>query len=298
MQIDKIITLANGGVRLQFMAMERSLRAVGCDLPLWVIPYDDSRFDLPTNAQWWDSPFHAWIRQEGAHRSQAKYPCLCESNYVFTDTDIVFLQNPADRLRPFTGFVVADTDYVKPLWTYTPESAELMASRSSNWLSRVFNSGFFACDRALYTEESMRAFIQGNPAHRKTCLDFPTHEQPGLNLLVEASGVEFTNLNMPPSVMESTWAGDYPRAYRELWRDQNRLPWFIHWAGPVLEEDRPINELFYEFLTADERREWDEKERVRMEKKKREGIWPFGLRVLNGLVRLGYPGYHVQPKPR
>ena len=33
--------------------MERSLRAVGCDLPLLVIPYDEDLFELPPNAEWW-----------------------------------------------------------------------------------------------------------------------------------------------------------------------------------------------------------------------------------------------------
>jgi hypothetical protein len=38
MKIDKIISMANQKVRLRFLAMERSLRATGCQLPLWVIP--------------------------------------------------------------------------------------------------------------------------------------------------------------------------------------------------------------------------------------------------------------------
>ncbi len=40
MDIDRIITMASQGVRIQFAAFERSLRAVGCDLPLLLIPYD------------------------------------------------------------------------------------------------------------------------------------------------------------------------------------------------------------------------------------------------------------------
>jgi hypothetical protein len=47
MKIEKIITLANNKVRLRFLAMERSLRATGCQLPLLVIPYDDKLFELP-----------------------------------------------------------------------------------------------------------------------------------------------------------------------------------------------------------------------------------------------------------
>lgn len=44
MKIDKIITMANKTVRLQFLAMERSLRSTGCTLPIWVIPFDNNTF--------------------------------------------------------------------------------------------------------------------------------------------------------------------------------------------------------------------------------------------------------------
>jgi hypothetical protein len=54
MDIDRIITMASQGVRIQFLAFKRSLRAVGCDLPLLLIPYDqEDGFDIPRNAEWW-----------------------------------------------------------------------------------------------------------------------------------------------------------------------------------------------------------------------------------------------------
>ena len=37
MKLEKVITLANWRVRLQFKAMERSLRATGCDLASWAL---------------------------------------------------------------------------------------------------------------------------------------------------------------------------------------------------------------------------------------------------------------------
>jgi hypothetical protein len=50
LNIDRIITMASRGVRIPFLAFERSLRAVGCDLPLLVIPYGNDLFDLPPMA--------------------------------------------------------------------------------------------------------------------------------------------------------------------------------------------------------------------------------------------------------
>ena len=47
MDIECAYTMANSKVRLQFLAMERSLRATGFDLALRVFPSDDQVFDLP-----------------------------------------------------------------------------------------------------------------------------------------------------------------------------------------------------------------------------------------------------------
>lgn len=51
MKLESIITLASTEVRLRFIAMERSLRATGCDLPLRVIPYNANASKLPLNAE-------------------------------------------------------------------------------------------------------------------------------------------------------------------------------------------------------------------------------------------------------
>ena len=44
--------MASKAVRLDFIAMERSLRATGCDVPIKIIPFDSSRFELPENSSW------------------------------------------------------------------------------------------------------------------------------------------------------------------------------------------------------------------------------------------------------
>ncbi len=65
MKIDKIISMANEKVRLRFLAMERSLRAVGCQLPLLVIPYDDNLFELPEGSTWWEIPeITSWLKAQ------------------------------------------------------------------------------------------------------------------------------------------------------------------------------------------------------------------------------------------
>lgn len=258
MHINRIFCLANAAVRLQFVAMERSLRATGCDLPLAVIPYDDALFDLPRNASWHvDEALFAWLGELGCHPTMRKYACLLEAEYHFLDADIILLRDPAEAVAPFSGLVASCTEWAKPQWTYTPDSAAFLAARSSTWMRDVFSTGQFAIDRRLYTPESLRRTAT-SPAFAEACIRFPYHEQPGINQLVLATDIPRMNLTLPPHDMQSTWAGDYPGDYEHLWTDAARKPYLIHWAGPdTLQVDRPINALFLDHLTAAERGEWD-----------------------------------------
>lgn len=263
MKLDKIITLtgADPWNRLRFTAMERSLRAVGCQLPCWVIPYGNERFPLPDNAKWWEvSSFNEWLSSQGAKPLARKYICLTEQNYHFVDTDIIFLKNPESVLAPHTGFITSCGHWHNPHnQTYTSESLPFLRRKSTLWQKFVFNTGQFACDRLLYTHEQLRAACT-QPGLVDTLLHFSIsrHEQPGLNLLVNNAGVPIVNLTLPPTNMESTWAGDYDSGdYARFWYDETLKPYLIHWAGVNMSLHRPINTLFSELLTEQEKEEWE-----------------------------------------
>lgn len=260
MKLDCVVTLANEHVRLRFVAMERSLRAVGCDLPLRVIPYDDDRFALPANAAWWDEPeLFAWLSRHRAHPTMRKYACLLVGNFQFVDADVVFLRGPAAVLAPVDAFVVSCGHWRDPSHTVTRPSRAWLAARWPNWNERVFNTGQFACDRALYTLPELMRTAE-SPEFRATCLELPYHEQPGVNLLVNATGAPVRNLTLPPAPMRSTWAGDYAAEtdYRRTWRTPDETPYLIHWAGCPIHTPRAIDELYLNFLTAAERAEWQQ----------------------------------------
>lgn len=262
MIIDKIISLANGKVRLQFLAMERSLRSTGCQLPIWVIPYDDDRFDLPEGSSWWElSEIFSWLHFENAHPVMRKYQCLTAENYQFVDTDVCFLRNPEEVLEPHSGFVTSCGHWRDPGHTLTAESHHWISQRTTLWPREVFNTGQFACDLSLYSVEELRKTAT-NQNFIKTCIQFPHHEQPGLNLLVWKTGIKILNLTLPPVRMESTWAGDYPADYALYWQDPQRQPYLIHWAGAKPSDpNRPIDQIFYNFLTAEETTEWNDQVR-------------------------------------
>ncbi len=258
MHLEKIVTLANEKVRLRFLAMERSLRAVGCDLPVWVIPYDDSLFELPKGAEWWEIPeMTGWLRDWKTHPTMRKYQCLTISGYQFVDADVVFLRDPAKVLQEAEGFVTSCGHWHDPMETVTPESMTFLKKKSTTWQKGVFNTGQWACDRQLFSFGGLKERAEES-GFKSSCLLFPFHEQPGVNMLVNSADVPISNLTLPPYNMQSTWAGDYSGPYRSYWRTERETPYLIHWAGVPMEVLRDINELFYKYLTPAERLEWDE----------------------------------------
>ncbi len=285
MRLEKIITLANEAVRLRFAAMERSLRAVGCRLPLAVIPYDAQKFELPANASWWEmTDVLSWLASEKTHPMMRKYQCLLTANYQYVDSDVIFLRNPEDVLGPMTGFVTSCCHWRDAGHTTIKESEKILSAKSTTWRKTTFNSGQFACDRALYDFEGLKRAAMKFAA---TCLRLPYHEQPGMNLLVHEAGVEIFNLTLPPHCMESTWAGDYAGAYEDFWRDARRKPYLIHWAGTAMDAGRPIDTLFYNYLTAAEKSEWTAQIAAK-EKQKRMPIVP--LRGVARRVKRAFDG--------
>jgi len=263
MELKCIITLASASVRIPFTAMERSLRAVGCDLPVRVIPFNDDKFELPANSEWWILPeVRSWIHQSRASSTakgmMQKYQTFLVGGYLFVDSDVVFLRDPREVFAEAVGFVTCCGHWHNPAHTFTEESRNLMAQKSTVWQSRVFNAGQFACDQPLYDFDSLRA-TAGSTALRSTCLENLYHDQPGMNALVFSSGVKVTNLTLPPRNVESTWAGDYRTAdYRSYWTDLDRTPCFIHWAGRKPDSGLPIDELFYDHLRGKEIEAWRE----------------------------------------
>ncbi|HVX25699.1 MAG TPA: putative nucleotide-diphospho-sugar transferase [Parafilimonas sp.] len=260
MQLEKIISLANNKTRLRLLAMIRSLRASGCNLPVWIIPFDNDRFELPVNCAWWENKnITGWLDANHAHKVMRKYQCLLESNYQFVDSDVIFLKNPENILNDFSGFVTSCGHWHNPDHTTTKEVLEYFNKRTTIWQQKVFNSGQFACDKALYDFDNLKQTAE-LPAYKSTCVDFKYHEQPGVNLLVNLTGIPVTNITLQPYYMESTWAGDYTdENYERFWKNEQHKPYIIHWAGCDMNINRPIDELFLAFLTKNEKEEWHKK---------------------------------------
>ncbi len=296
MKIDSIISMANAKVRLQFLAMARSLRAAGCDLPLFVIPYDDSRFPLPENAQWIeDEGLFAVIQKSAALPITRKYLALTQSNSAYFDSDIIHLRDPKKWLEPVSedAFAVADTRMALFLrWTFTPETRELYQSKSTLWLLDNFNSGFFAHAAPIGEMAQIKEFFAayGNMVRGQT----PTRgEQEGANFLVHQSGRRVFNLCLPPQRMESTMACDYSGNFEAVMRTPN-APAFMHYAGPGRNLDAAPARLIFEHLTASESAEMRAEFEQRKQRANREGKWPLWVRVARRLVSKVDPRFRLQ----
>lgn len=259
MKLEKIISLANKSTELRFLAMVRSLRSTGCDLPVWVIPFNDDKFDLPENCIWWEmDKVSRWLDEQKAHRTKRKYQCLLTDNYQFVDADIVFLKNPETELQKFSGFITSCGHWNNTGHTFSEVSLKYYKNKSTTWQKSVFNSGQFACDRALYDFDTLKEIIE-NPLYEDCFIDFNYHEQLALNFLAFLSGVIVSNMTLPPYNVESTWAGDYTdENYRHYWKDPEKMPYLIHWAGCKMDIGRPIDQLFLSYLSDIEKQHWHE----------------------------------------
>lgn len=258
MKLEKIVTMANRAVQWQLIGMVRSLRATGCHLPVLVIPHDrdPELFDLPEGCSWWrDQELHDWLMANGAHSRAGKYQCLMIENYHFVDCDVAFIENPETALLPQQGFIAACNHWHDYGHTCTAESRAEFLRVTTTWPRFVFNSGQFACDQALYSFETLKEMLV-SPTVVGTALDGRFHEQAGINLLVLKSGVKIQNLTLPPTAMESTWAGDYEsevsQDYNRYWENSLQKPYLIHYAGCALNRAIPLNKLFFQHFNEQE----------------------------------------------
>ena len=257
--------------------MERSLRATGCTLPLKVIPFDESRFSLPGDAQWWEMPeVCKWLSSRGAHPFLRRYQCLLVANVHYVDSDIIFLRDPAVELAPHSGFVVCCGHWRNVTHATTPAVERSLRTKSLLWQYLVFNAGQFACDRALYTFENLKSLCE-SAEWSETILGNRFHDQPGTNIVVNLSGVSITNLTLPPTLLQSSWAGDYQSEADLEWLKGNHAPYLLHWAGIPRHTQLPVDKLVLQFLSQSERREWESEIRESRERSLRVTRGPFSM---------------------
>ena len=279
MHLEKIISLANQNSELRFLAMVRSLRAAGCNLPVWVIPYDEHKFNLPENCIWWEMPLITeWIKNNNLWPAFKKIQCLTEHNYQFVDSDIIFLKNPESILKQFTGFVTCCTHWNNPNHTFTKETLAYLKEKTTIWQKLVFNSGQWACDEKLFEESEMINFCERQFVDTLFTRNYLYKDQAGINILVNVKASKITNITLPPYNVESSWAGDYTNNFKQYWVNEDTKPYLLHWAGCAMYTNRAVDCLFTKYLSEREKILWNDQVQIEFTKKKK-----FTTRLFKGL---------------
>jgi hypothetical protein len=254
MKLEKVITLANNKTELAFTAMVRSLRATGCKLPVWVIPYDDNTFELPENCVWWDvADLTSWIKYNNIFPAFKKIQCFTTQNYQFVDSDVIFFKNPEHVLKDCTGFITSCTHWSNPTETATAETLPFLKNKATTWPKLIFNSGQWACDKKLYEIDELKTFCENNYIDTLFLKTQIYKDQAGINILVNHTDIPITNLTLPPMNMNSTWAGDYRDAKSFSNFEIRDKPYLIHWAGTPMDNELFINSYIYKFLSEAEK---------------------------------------------
>ena len=311
-KINRIITMASPAVRLEFLVMERTLRATGCDLPLYVIPYRDESFELPENAQWLrDEELFAHISKHQSARPCRKFLALMQADAAFFDADIIHLRDPRTELGILDAdvFAVADTEWNKARWTFSEATRRVYQRKSSLWLLDNFNTGFFAFEEPVVTRKQIFDFI-GDPVWGRCAREesVTRGEQAALNWLVHLSGRTVLNLCLPPRRMESTMAVDFTHMVEgtlavESNQDYQALlegadgPMFLHFAGGTQFSKSQISDIFVNALTPEERILFIQERELRWTKAVKESRWPLWVRVLNRIVGFVDTRFHIRWRP-
>ena len=258
MKLECIISLANRAVEYRFLAMVRSLRAVGCSLPVLVIPYDQDTFSLPENCEYLtEQNFFNLLSKYPMAGVKRKYLALTFKNYHFVDSDVVFLKSPEKALQEHNGFITCCGHWRSSDHIATPQLVQFLRKKSTLWQKLIFNSGQFASDQKHYSLTELIEVCQGDE-YKNTVLEFPYHEQPGLNMLAHSSSVRYTNLTLPPANLESSWAGDYLDSLPDLTYEKSA--YLLHWAGMTSGQRNKCDELYLKYLSNQEKQKLEQQE--------------------------------------
>jgi hypothetical protein len=286
--------MANAKVRLDFLAMYRSLRATGCDLPVRVIPYDDSRFDLPMGAEWLeDREFFAFLKEHKAVNMCRKILALTQRNSAYFDSDIVHIRSFSSDLEAFPEgcLIAADPEWSIKAWTFSEETKRVYESGSSTWVLDNFNAGFFALGSQGIEKDYIKSLFKDQMFSRLCQGGGPTSsDQEAINYLTFMTDLKVVNLCLPPYRMESTFCWDYPQKYEAL-LSKKEAPFFIHFVSKAIEQDHFMKPLFFEHLTTAEKQEWKQLHPPTVDRK-----WPLGVRILNRLVGMVDERFYVQQR--
>jgi hypothetical protein len=263
-----IYCLANDHVLEFTAAFFESVRATGSELPLIVIPFDarcarlraiasglDCTFLPEDELARFDSLGQRFCSEPGRFRLFRKLVVFEGpfEEFVYLDTDLVVLVDPADLLAAFSAssaeLVYTDRD---PAEVYPP--GPLRTAMIERYGSPCFNTGFFLSRRGVFEWGDLDAIARA-AARARLDLGY-RNDQTFLNYCVDVCGVVATELSdLLPGLTRRQWAArsgiswDGRTAVMADPAEPDagcRFP-FIHWAGFDVSPSIPRRDVFEAF---------------------------------------------------
>ena len=247
-----------------------SIRRCGCNLPIHVIPFDDSPAVLDRR---WEGVVQlslADFSSEGMSffnelksRHNGCNPGLLRrflawfgdfDEFLYSDNDVVALMNLEELFSWLENrdLVHADCEYTTggKFNLRDPRKFEELMGPGS--LEAAMTSGHFLCRRSPRHPADFLAGLSWMESHRDLLI---WQDQVLLHITLLLANWQVLNLCKPPHDWASSWAGDYSdmlELVRTLQVDRRRIS-HIHYSGGLGSGTRPIDELLWSNLPLKQR---------------------------------------------
>ena len=175
--------------------------------------------------------------------------------FLYLDTDIIVFEKIAQVLDYLENYEFINCDYHfkgrKLLDIFSPVVREKQIFTEPE-LQDVFNSGFWASKKGIFSEKELYKLLEECANHREY-FDFSqkTTDQPILNYIILKSTTKRLNLVKISDRETGSWAGSSHFQARDsvLYDGDKRLR-YLHWAGTKIESGYPYWEIwkYYRYL--------------------------------------------------
>ena len=269
-----IYIVANNRVADNAIALLNSIRTYDPNTAIFLIPFDDNYQDLAntvaklhnvqlfpdlslfenftqTIAEIFDRDFLALPNK--MRKLVAWFGPL--DKFLYIDTDIIVFEKISEVLDHLetSDFLCCDYHYSgRGLQDIFSPFVKEQGLFTTEQLSDVFNSGFWASKKGAISQEQMYQLLTECSQHREY-FDFSrqTTDQPILNYIVLKSMPKRLNLVKLGDSIPGSWAGSkhFEQKDRVLYDRGQRLM-YLHWAGTPMQPGGPYRELWehYRYL--------------------------------------------------
>ncbi|MGI8499877.1 MAG: Npun_R2821/Npun_R2822 family protein [Hassallia sp.] len=262
-----IYIVANDRVMDNAIALINSIRFYDQDTPIVMIPYNENyqaiaeiisnfpKVNIYENLEFiqkFSEQANQICGQDLFERPNLLRKLICWfgifDEFLYIDTDIIVFNKIIDNLKYLTEFDFVCYDYQHLSGIYEVFKQPILENKvfSSHEVKDVFNSGFWASKKHVFSEEDVFKALNKVAAHPEY-FDLSTVDQPILNYLVLKHVPRRFNIVNRPGKAPGNWAGSpHFQAQGHILIDSklNQPLQFIHWAGMRIEPGCPYWEIW------------------------------------------------------